>query len=282
MKLKTQLKTVAAAVALGLSAAANAALDSPGGGNGSLFLSVWSAANPALTYTRDLGVNVNDFLPNSFPATASSSENPVTNVTPETGFSFTSSGDTLFTTTFGGVSGSDIRWTITGGDNTVSTTVGALAGVRRVLLTGDFGTLGPSVPTMTNGQLASSNTVQQNWISALNPLSCEVNLSCIGPSSGAGNNADPAWAGQAPFDIVADSLTEQLSFFAFRGPNSTTPGAPATTFTYENSGFRAFWSLNTDGTATYTLAAVPAPSAWLLMMAGLAGLGAIARRRNAR
>ena len=104
--MKFNMKLLAAALAMaavGQASAAPITLGSTQGGS-SLFLSVWDNTTNE-SYTRNLGVNLNSFLPNSIttlPNDGNVAGTPVTgNKTPEAGVNIAFAGDALFTSTFG-------------------------------------------------------------------------------------------------------------------------------------------------------------------------------------
>lgn len=74
---------------------------------------------------------------------------------------------------------------------------------------------------------------------------------------------------------TSGNLGTSLSFYLLTADN-TDPFAPVTSDTKYNGK----WSVSTAGDLTYNVSSVPLPAAAWLLLSGLAGLGAIGRRRN--
>ena len=126
MKFNLQILAAAAAVLVAGPATAALTLGSVPGGS-SLMLSVWdNVAN--VSYTRNLGPNLNTFLPSGFttlPTDGTVTGTPnVGDKTPDGGLNLNFSGDALFASTFGASQTANIQWNIVAFDNQNSTATG--------------------------------------------------------------------------------------------------------------------------------------------------------------
>lgn len=273
MTLKTTVKAVAAALALGLAAQANAALTSPGGGNGSLFLTVWDSTR-TLSYTRDLGIFVSDFLPNNFPTSSALGETPDVRVTPDTGLNRVFAGDALFQSTFAASDPNNIKWSVLGGDFTR----GGVAGTYRVVISAEQG-ISPTLTGNGIGAIASHGTAVDNINNVFGCGVAGVN-SCVTSQSITGSGLTGTFP-TTLLDAVGDSLGDTMTLLAFRAVPSGSLAQNGTTYRFQNSDFIATLNLNANGDLTYDLKAIPLPAAGWLLLAGLGGLGFFRRRKDA-
>jgi hypothetical protein len=283
--MKFQPATLAAAVALAFAGPASAAItlgDAQGGS--SLILSVWDDAR-SVSYTRNLGTNLNGFLPSSIttlPNDGNVVGTPVTgDKTPDAGLTLSFPGDPLFASTFAGSTPANVQWNIVAFDNQAS--IGG--GLSRVLTTA------PATPGTTN---AGIGTISAGITQYLNSLLQQTNIGAAGVNSVswndpsvfayAGNpNFGPGLNGNALNGTSVSTLGGDPLFFFYlartqvSGLNST----PATNIQFQNGAGFATWSLALDGTATYNLSPVPLPPALWLMASGLVAVLGFARRRRA-
>jgi len=103
------------------------------------------------------------------------------------------------------------------------------------------------------------------------------------------NGMGTNWVAKSVFNATA-AAGQSMSFF-FLTPSSTSGLAKASVTQYGfadatdslvpngNTFEAATWTLGTDGTLTYQVAAVPEAETWALFTAGLLMLGAVARRK---
>ncbi|MCR5881886.1 VPLPA-CTERM sorting domain-containing protein [Rhizobacter sp. J219] len=272
--MKLKLKMIAAAVALVSAAGANAALVDAATGNGSVALVAFNTTTGDY-YIRDLGFLLNDFLPST--VTTRPGDGAVTGTrTPDAGLTLNPAntpnfGDASFSSWVGGQNAADIRWMVTGSDNTANS--GAQS-VRRALVS----SINPT-ETATNGNVdVYTNTSNAGALSTFFG-SATLSMTGTGAPDTFGTN----------FGLGADglaSLNQSAGLFYFARTTytgSTTVQAERTQFG-NASGFATI-TLESDGDLVYSLAgapaAVPVPAAAWLLGSGLLGFAGMARRRKA-
>lgn len=272
--MKLKLKMMAAAVAMVSAAGANAALVDASTGNGSVSLIAFNQSTGDY-YIRDLGFLLNDFLPSSI--TTRPGDGAVTGTrTPEAGLTLNGSNtpnfsDASFSSWVGSQNTADIRWMVTGSDNTANS--GAQS-VRRALVS----SINPA-ETATNGNIDGyTSSANAGALSALFG-SATLSMTGTGAPDSFGTN----------FGLGADglaSLNQSANLFYFARTTytgSTTVQSERTQ--YGNSAGFATITLESDGDVVYALApavsAVPVPAAVWLLGSGLLGLGGMVRRRKA-
>lgn len=286
MKLKSKLKVMLAAVTLACAGTAladinNGNVTTAGAqfGNGELFLSVWNDSLN-VSYTRDLGINLSNFLPagttapvdsgaTDFPwnPTVAPATGPGNVLTP--GYQLVWGADPTgpSTTLQTLLSTSGTIWSVIAGDN-----VGT---EKRLLYTSNSA----SVPSINDTQLFTATSNVSQHLTAVNATSTQIgaadpnnNYSSVNdpsaPTSYSGNSVFAHNLGTLSFSTVALVGTALNFWFEATGP--------AAAFAFSN----ANWLLTSNGELSYTVAApVPEPGTWAMLLAGLAMVGGIARRR---
>jgi hypothetical protein len=282
----TKLKTLAAALVTAFAVPAALAAIAPGTtGNGELFLSVFDDA-AKLSYTLDLGVTQNDFF---------------TNGQKEIGAKFSwAVNDAAFTSFLGQVSASNLQWSVLAIDSTGGTAKGAYR-LFNTVRAGDEGL----VSTTNNAKFFNGMGTSQagTFFNAINttgthgtpgvPLDYAVNGSSVNADSDAGNayygngsvGLSTTLNGNTPFNMA--NVVGTASSFYYLTRSGADQNAAVAVDQFNNSQKQASFLLSaapglagaSSYTLTYALAPIPEPQSYALMLAGLAIVTSIARRR---
>lgn len=278
MKFQSKVRVAMTAVALAFAgpAAADIATGGVNPGNGELFLSVWNS-NLAVSYTRDLGITINNFLPtgNLSPADvtpgngvdyafgAAPSSFTANVLTPGYKLVFGNDGTAAASTLSTLLSTAGTVWSVVGSKN---------LGPDRLLFTSNN-----VQPAQINDiQLATSTSNVISHLSAVNAIqpgsaaNTTSNLSSIAnPPSAAysGGTVFGANLGTWPFATTA-AVGSSLNFW------TVAQGGPLTPYT------GAQWSLDNSGVLAFQAAPIPEPEMWAMLTAGLLVVGRLARKRK--
>jgi hypothetical protein len=257
--MKFSLKSVAAALVLAASAAsASAAIENGANGNGELFFSAWDGQS---SYNYDLNVSIDAFETN---------KNASGLLNLSYGSDFTSSFSSWLST----ANTAGLQWSILATD-----TVGA----RRIL-----STVATTLPATNSSAttLRTTATAVQTYVTAVNGV-------LVGNSAVTTNTAASSYAGkvgskvynQFNFEtagtLAASSFDSGLTFQ--KTTVASAGGAAGVNAAYMDDGAAVRAWIGSDKTLHIgAVAAVPEPSEYALMLAGLGMIAAIARRRNKR
>jgi hypothetical protein len=294
MKNKFPLKTIVAAVAVGLSASANAITVSSSNQNNStgyneLVVVAYDVTKVGtgvgLTYLRGLDVQMDAFLPNSplVPNPAVVVNAGAATVfaggtrTPSTGATFFNApiaGDnnwSLFTTGVGNLD--NIRWGV------VSRKQGGAAVANQYPAAVYTGVAAPT----NNGQVGTMAGAFGTLMNQANSFGCGGAADSCVTEIDVGANLGAAIS----FNGVG-TLSDLLPFtLAFKNINTNNQALPPALVPFCNSFDCADWSINgTTGAVTYTLlgepqtGVIPVPAAGWLLLTGLAGLMGFSRRKR--
>lgn len=261
MKLKSKL--IAAAIALVAASGANADIaPGTGAGNGELFFNIWDANG---SYTRGLGSRID-----TFQTTLAALGN----------IDLSWAADTTFTSflagTAGGTRSGTLQWNIVANDN---------VGANRLLTTY---TLPEQAATKPNDVIFSASGSVTTFLNKVNPLI--PGTTTLNGLSLAVDAASAAFAGQTSFNnnfgglidfsnggtLANNSYASGLGFMRIDAASNNT--APS----IYNEYMEGTTAVNAYLDASNTLhiaAAIPEPSEYALMLAGLGMLGFMARRR---
>jgi hypothetical protein len=277
MKLKQKL--IAAAVALVAASGANAAITNSAGGNGELFFTIYdlgadlSSAADDRAYVLDLGFLLNGGNMNNWVSPTTTAPLPALNADKQ-GFGtiYSVAADAnLQSFLAASTDVSRLQWNIAAADS---------HGTDRIMTTA------ASITTAQIPNYTKFRTFAQNGIDSYLPYPNNAGIPDAGSIvlSGAGAGI-AAWGnnfgGRSDFTNTA-GLGDSLGFFVLServATGSTTTKADVRQFMADAT-TPMQWSLATDGTLIY--AAVPEPSEYALMLAGLGMLGFMARRRMAK
>lgn len=232
--------------------------DQVGGGsnNGGLFVAIWDAVR-GVSVIEYLGVNMDSLLPATGEAAGYSLE-----------FGTVSS----YTSTFGASDTANIQYAVFAIDSS-----GVGNSGKRVMSTTQATTFALN-NTSTSGTATNIDKIIDNTLansSYNNGVNPAVALS----------SAEADYAGNIDWStLLATSFNATvgtaLNFF-IASSTSNNPSGAATVDFYDNANGFSKWLLTEAGVLTYAAATapVPLPAAVWLLFSGLAGLGAVARRR---
>jgi len=274
--MKFNIKAIAAAVALVATGAAHADLTSAANGNSSFALVAFNTTTHAY-FVRDLGTNLNSFLPNNI--TTGSGDGGVTgNKTPEAGLNVTWAGDQSWTDWLSAQTASAVKWTVTAGD---SAGTSGTSNVQRVLVAESQASTSNPNPSNTTVRTGATN------VTALANL---VNGTFSGTSATGTFSAAVQAAYESNNNFGAEtlgSLGVSSSLYYIAATAGTLANSALVTLRgYANSLNTATLTLASNGTLTYDLqpavtSAVPLPDSIWMMGVGLLAVGGMVRRRKA-
>ena len=280
--MKLKLSIIAAAMVF--AGQANAAITTGVGFNDQLFLSVWDPVAQT-SYTRGLGMTMTQFDNGSGIVWGSSLNGSGFSAGADTNHVSLSADANLASFLSAAAAAGDtssVVWNIASGD----TNGGSSYGVNGYMTT-STGAL-PAITDSTINNIAFSGQYVSG-VNALMPNATYGNMDSISTNSangglgyfsansnGFGNN----FGGQLPV-LNTGALGQNLNFTVI-SPATGSRG-------YNNNGkayeFANTWSLSSAGLLTYnpsSVAAVPEPGEWALMLSGFGLFGFIAKRRQAR
>jgi hypothetical protein len=250
-----KLKLIAAAAALALSGAANAAIDNGNTGNGELFFTAWDGVT---SYTFDLNTTIN-----AFESAVAAGSGAYVSVTL----------DALFGSFIAGANLPNLVWNVVAGDN---------SGARRILST--FSTLpgstigGPEARSTAGAVASFAQAVNVGIAAQGNGNSAVFAAGSAGYADNTtgvrfGNNIATGLNFSNGGSIANNSYAAGLGFMRIDALQGGT--APSVYNPYAD--VRAYFDYTTG---TLTIAAVPEPETYAMLLAGLGLMGAIARRRR--
>lgn len=254
------LKSIAVAVTLAVAAAgANAAIDNGNGGNGELFFNVWDANG---SYTRDLNLSID-----AFESALAAGGN----------LGLTFAGDANLSAFLGTADVASLQWNVVAAD---------IDGDNRLLTT--YSAPYPT-PTIRNSNGRASTAQITVFADEVNQL-----VTADGGSALVTSNTNPAWAGK---DAFSNNLNGGLNFSnaGTLNNNSFASGLGFMRMDFLGTGTsravpynvyaEGAESVNVWLDANKTLhigavAAVPEPSEYAMLLAGLGMIGFMARRNK--
>lgn len=280
-----KLKALAAAVGIavaGMGGNAVAAIANAASGNSELFLTVWDTAAQR-SYTRDLGVFLDSY------GTQNAANAFTTNVDVTPTFSQSFAADTTWATFAGASTPAQVaswRWSVVGSDSA------GLPGPNglRMVYTSSFA---DQTRAALAGNLATNGNITQivgkpdTYIAGLNQSDTTVSINnsyIVTDPSSAGyiGQLDVSFGTFVPNLNVWEQVGTGMNFNYVTRGSASSSATEALFRTYGTAaGGPSQWLLGTDGNLTFaaSVAPIPEPGEWAMLLAGLAVVGSIARRR---
>jgi hypothetical protein len=277
-----KLKSLVAALALGVvSVGANAAITTSSGGNGELFFTLYdigadsgSAADDRI-YVRDLGSLANGAnlggVMNNWVSATTTAPLPALNADKQGFGTIFSVGPDANLQSFLGASTDTSRllWNITAVDS---------SGTDRLLTTS------AAAAPMTYTQFRNVATRADTFLAAVNPALTGESQNYFGADAALASWGNNIAGGLVGFNNAA-GIGQSLNFYTLseRATTGTTTLTDVRQYMADASTAMQ-WTLGANGSLTYgaiPVAAIPEPSEYALMLAGLGMIGFIARRRLA-
>jgi hypothetical protein len=246
----------------------------PAPANSALMVAVWDDAR-GVSLIQDLGFTFSQFTE--------------TLVTPESGGAINFGTLQSYDATFGASLATNVRYEVFAVQNTGGNLVD-----RSLLVTGSA-----TAGNLVNNTVANAASIIGTFINSeingigvgcdgspgANPCVTNAN-SDVGYAGGVGGNQlGPRFNNQLPTNGNASALVNTALAFYEAHASSEDGFSDASRTRYGNSANFASWLLTSAGNLTYSLDAaattVPLPAAVWLLMSGIAGIGAVSRRRVA-
>ncbi|MGB4766238.1 MAG: PEP-CTERM sorting domain-containing protein [Rugosibacter sp.] len=278
--MKLKMKLMAAAVALAASAGANAAMDTMLSGNSSLaFIALDSTGSP-ISMVMDLGINLTDFLPTAVASNAGYNAVWNFNTNTRTVNGVAQAGDyawsNALSTFYGTGQNAETKWGVIAGDS-LSDNVN---GDQRFMTTTNtaLATIQQQSKANLSGFSTSDSVFTQNNLLPSHTTNAEGGSTATSGTAYVGQSFGTAgkWANKATFVALAAEGVAQNFYMLDTNDGIASNKALVTQFA--NSQNAATFSY-ANGILTYSVAAVPEPSEYALMLAGLGMIGFMARRR---
>jgi hypothetical protein len=274
--MKLKYKLTLAALAFAAAGQANASIADFNTGNGELFFSLWDPVNQ-VSYTRDLGISMNDFLSGTAGTSPSAYVHTNTGVN-AAGFSLNFASDANLQNFMATATASNLIWNIGAGDLTGGNGYNA----QRYLTTTKASLSTVKTQTNTNLTKFSGANLYVDQVDLIQGGTAADNFSstAAGTSNpaytGGVNGYGVTWGGKSVFNTTAS--IGQSMYFYFMTPSSTSTTAKAFVDQYGNQNGVSTWSF--DGQKLAFNAPVPEADTWAMLGLGLVGVGAIARRKT--